>query len=102
ATGRWLQQFQFWRGFRRPGIGLVVGCNDLISACAQQPAQRSHIQSVMSRSEPGQVPLSEPEQANCGRQALAMFRVQWVLKSLLKVDKSPSRLNQSFEIVCIG
>src|SRR6202008_2865179 len=44
----------------------------------------------------------EPEQANCGRQTLAMFRVQWVFKTLLKVDKSPSRLNQSFEIVCIG
>jgi len=49
----------------------------------------------------GQVPLGEPEQANGGRQAPAMLRVKWVLELLLKMDKSSSGLNQSFEIVCI-
>jgi len=97
----WLQKFEFWRGFRRPGIGLVIGCNDPISTCSQEPAQRRDIESMVSRSEPGQVPLGEPEETNCRRQAPAMFRVKWVLKSLLKMDKSSSGLNQSLEIVCI-
>ena len=31
-----------------------------------------------------------------------MFCVQWMLESLLKMNESASRLNQSFEIICIG
>ena len=31
-----------------------------------------------------------------------MFRMQWIFELLLKMNESSSRLNQSFEIVCIG
>jgi len=51
----------------------------------------------MPGSEPRQVPLSEPEQTHRGRQTPAVLCVQWVFKSLLKVDKSARCLDQSLE-----
>jgi len=93
---------QFGRRFRRPGIGLVIGFDDPIGASSQKPAELAYIQSMMSRSEPGQIALREAKQTHGWRQAPAMFRMQWVLESLLKMNESASRLNQSFEIVCIG
>ena len=97
-----LQQLQFWRGLGRPGISLVIGCDNLIGEFAQELTKCGDIQSVMSRSEPREVPLRQPEQANRRRQAPAMFRMQWVFEVFLKMNESPGRLNQSFEIVCIG
>ena len=31
-----------------------------------------------------------------------MFRMKWIFEPLLKMNESPSRLNQTFEIVSIG
>ena len=98
----WLQKLEFWRGFRRPGVGFIVRCNDPIGPCTQQLAQGSHIQSMMSRSEAGQVFFRKPEQTNRWRQASAMFRMKWIFEPLLKMNESTSRLNQTFEIVRIG
>ena len=73
----------------------------MIGASAQKLAERGDIQAVMSRGEPRQVPLSEAKQTNCGRQTPAVLRVRGVFESFLKMNESPSRLDQSFEIVCI-
>src|SRR5262249_30728024 len=91
-----------WRGFRRPGIGLVIGCYDRIGASAQKLAECGDIQPVISRSEPREVPLGESEQTDRGRQTPAMFRMQRILEAFLKMNESAGRLNQSFEIVRIG
>src|ERR1044072_2948922 len=55
----------------------------------------------MSWRVPGEVPLSKSTKPHRRRQPPPMFRMQRVLKPLLKMDKSSSRLNQSLEIVCI-
>src|SRR6185369_15728617 len=41
STLPWLQKLEFWRGFRRPGVGFVVRCNDPVGPCTQQLAQYS-------------------------------------------------------------
>src|ERR1043165_266916 len=56
---------------------------------------------MMPWSEPGQVPLRELEQTNGWTQTPAVFRMQWILEALLKMNESPSSLDQPFKIVCI-
>jgi hypothetical protein len=56
----------------------------------------------MPRTEPRQIPFREPEQTHRRRQTLAVFCVRWMFEALLQMNESASRLNQSFEIVCIG
>ena len=56
----------------------------------------------MPRTEPRQVPLSEPEQTHRGTQTPAMLRVGWVFESLLKMNKRARCLDQSLEEVRVA
>ena len=55
----------------------------------------------MPRVEPCQVALRELEQTHRGTQTPAVLCVQWVFKSLLKVNKSARCLDQSLEEIRI-
>src|SRR5438132_13191636 len=91
-----------WSRLWIPDISLIIGCNDPIGVSVQKLTESGDVQPVMPRTEPRQVPLREPEQTHGRRQTLAVFCMKWMFEALLKMNESASRLNQSFEIVCIG
>src|SRR5205814_10073572 len=102
GTGRSVHERQCRRRRWRPAIGLISGCNAPIGVSVQKLTESGGVRPVMPRTEPRQVRLREPEQTRRRRQTLAVFCVRWMFEALLKVNESASRLNQSFEIVCIG
>ncbi len=92
-------QLNLWRGVRRPGIFLVIACQDCIHLLPDQTQKSGDIKPVTLRRKGREIFFRQPKQAHRRIQPPPVFWMRGSRVLFLQMHKPSRRLDQALEII---